>query len=298
MDQITPGRSQRLQRASAQLTQTSEIYAPDLLKIFLRRKWIFFWTIFFITGLCAILAFTLTPRYTASLQLYFEADNPAIVDFEAALSGQPQDEATIMSEIEVLKSRRLAQRVINKLSLDQDSEFNPELLPENFARRVKDFLARLLAKLPLTGGGLGARNASEWDLTDEQLRSLKNERVVDEVLDRLSAEPMDRSRVATVSFTSENPVTAAYGVNALAEFYLVERLESRFENARRASNWLSQRVQELREEVETSETQVEEYRKKHNLLQGAQTSLVTEQISDLNGQLTDAKIQRAEAEAN
>jgi capsular exopolysaccharide synthesis family protein len=277
------------------MAQDMDIHGPDLIKIFLRRKWILFWTILFITGASVALSFALTPRYTASLQLYFEAENPSVVDFEAALSGAPQDEAAILSEIEVLKSRKLANRVIESLDLDQDPEFNTDLLPEGVAGRTKDFLAGLIAKLPF---GQAAPDEAAWELTEDQLRLMANEQVIEEFLDRLNVEQTEGTRVVTVTFSAENPVTATNAVNALAEFYLVERLESRFENARRASTWLSQRVQELRDEVETSEKLVEEYRNKHGLLQGALTSLVTEQISELNTQLTEAKIQRAEAEAN
>lgn len=287
-----------MQRANNRLTHSGELNAPDLLRVFARRKWIFLWTVLLITGACAALALTLTPKYTASLEIYFEADNPSVVDFEAALSGQPQDEAAIMSEIEVLKSRRLAQRVIDKLSLEQDPEFNPALVPESFGVRIKNFVRDLVARLPFVGNEVTAEGEGKWGLTEAQLKSMRTERVVDEFLDRLEAEQMSRSRIATVDFTAENPVIAADGVNTVAELYLVERLESRFENARRASNWLANRVQELREEVEVSEKRVEDYRKKYGLLEGEQGSLVAEQISELSTQLTEAKIQRAEAEAN
>lgn len=297
MDQITPGRAQRIQRASSQLTQNTEPYAPDFLEVFLRRKWIFLWTVLLITVATIALALTLTPRYTASLQLYFEAENPAVVDFEAALTGEPQDEATILSEIEVLKSRRLAKRVIDKLGLDQDPEFNTSLEPKGIADHVKDFIADMVAKIPFVSADESGED-DKWSLTEAQKLSIEEERIVDEFVSRVGASQLDGSRIASVGFTSENPVISANALNTLAEFYLVERLESRFDNARRASNWLAQRVQELREQVEMSEAAVEEYRKTHGLLQGAETTLVTEQISDLNAQLTEAKIQRAEAEAN
>jgi len=298
MDQISPSRSKRLQRASAQITHGTEVYAPDLLQIFLRRKWILIWSIVLITTLSAAISLVLTPRYTAILEIYFEADNPAVVDFEAALTGQPQDAAAILSEIQVLKSRRLARRVIDKLSLDQDPEFNPALMPEGLAQRLKGFVTGLFEKIPFLREDLDTQDGNQWNLTEQQRRSMEMERVVDKFVKQLGVEQVGASRVASVSFEAESPVIAANGVNSLAEYYLVERLESRFENARRASTWLAERVQELREQVETSEKLVEDYRKKHNLLQGAQTSLVTEQISDLNAQLTDAKIQLAEAEAN
>lgn len=138
MDQMSPSMSQKMQRDRPTMARDLEIDLADILRIFLRRKWIFLWTVLLITGACVAVVLQLPQKYTATLQLYFEAENPTVVDFEAALSGQPQDAAAILSEMEVLKSRSLAQRLVEKLDLDQDPEFNSKLRPESFAKRVKD----------------------------------------------------------------------------------------------------------------------------------------------------------------
>ena len=107
-----------------------------------------------------------------------------------------------------------------------------------------------------------------------------------------------RSRAVEIDFTSIDPVKAAVIANTLGDLFLVDRLEGKFENARRVSKWLAEHVQELREQVEVTEKKAEDYRRKHDLLQGERVTLLTQQISTLNTQLSDIRRARTEAEAN
>ena len=63
------------------------------------------------------------------------------VNLEAVLSGLPADQETIESEIQVLRSRGLAERVVKKLKLFEDPEFNGRLKPPTFRSKLKDALS-------------------------------------------------------------------------------------------------------------------------------------------------------------
>lgn len=306
-----------------------ELDLKEFLSILYRRKWLIFGTILILTGLAAAYAFLVTPRYTASLQLVFDAKEQNVLNFEAAVSGQPQDEAQLLSEIEVIKSRALAGRMIDKLGLINDPEFNDELQGPSWLGGIfgGDTAATEVAAtattetmpapantaataavtptsvpspaLPATGqtaaSGLPATGTT---LAETPPLDLRRERVIDAVLERIEVAQTGRSRAVDIDFTSIDPVRAAVAANTIGELFLVERLEGKFENARRASKWLAEHVQKLREQVEASETKVEDYRREHNLLQGERVTLLTEQISTLNAQLSEARRTRTEAEAN
>ena len=265
------------------------------MKTIWRRKWIVLMVITIITGGMALYAETATPRYTASLRILFDRNLRKTVDFEAAVTGQPQDEASILGEIQVIKSRELAQRVIQVLQLHQDPEFNPEIrrssgpldLTGKLAEHIREWLPRLKRA---TNGAVS--------LSDEQRTQMKQDAMVDVLLSHLSAEEIGRSPAIEVSFKSYNPITAAQVANTLANLYLVSRLEDKFENARKASRWLAERAEKLRAEVEQTERAALDYRKTNNLLQGERVTLLVERVGDLNRKSTDAAMQRSEAEAN
>jgi exopolysaccharide transport family protein len=264
----------------------------EILRVLNRRKWLIAAVTLLLTLLMVVYVFLATPRYTADLQVLFEPKTGPVVDFKAALSGQPQDEASLLGEIEVIKSRDLAKRVIDKLGLDQNAEFNRAL------RTEAEWLTSIKQYVKSIGGISGVKPEAEQSLTEEQRRSVERERMINTFLDKLEATQTGRSRAVDVEFTSENPVLSAEIANTLADLYLVSRLEGKFENAKRASTWLAERVETLRQQVEQSETAVENYRKQHGLLQGERVTLVAERISDLSAKLTDASIARTQAEAN
>lgn len=242
----------------------------ELISLLCRRKWSVLGSIVFITGLATLLAFVLTPQYTATLQLVFDATERSSFNIDAANSGQPQDEADLLSAIAEMRSRALAGRMIDKLGLLNDAEFNNYLNPSIFAKFVGDTATP----------------------------TMQREGVIDGVLNSTEVSQIGRSRAVALDFTSIDPVKAAAIANTLGDLFLVTRLESKFENVTRASKWLAEHVQELREQVAVAEKKAEDYRQEHDLLQGERVTLLTEQISALNTQLSDIRRARTEAEAN
>ncbi|MCP5364270.1 MAG: polysaccharide biosynthesis tyrosine autokinase [Hyphomicrobiales bacterium] len=264
----------------------------ETLRTFWRHKWTITGIMALLTGLAVLYVQTSTPRYTAELQVVFENKTGPLFDFQAAVAGAPQDESSILTELEVLKSRTLAKRVIDDLKLDQDPEFNASLRPES---QLQTFLRETLgfefsAEEP-------KQDQSETWLTAEELRDIETNAMIDAVLSNIEASQIPRSRAVNITFTSESPRTAARVLNTISEQYLVARLEDKYANAQRASQWLAERIQKLRHEVEASEAEIEAYRKQHGLFEGKQVPLVTEHVSDLNAKLTDATIERRAAES-
>ena len=67
------------------------------------------------------------PVYTSNTVLVLETRQDQIVDIESVTSGLGGDQVAINTEIEVIRSRGLAEKVVNALNLTEDPEFNPAL---------------------------------------------------------------------------------------------------------------------------------------------------------------------------
>src|SRR5690606_19521324 len=102
-----------------------EIDLRELARKLLRRKWTILTVTAVVTALTALFVLQLTPRYKATAQVMIEQRQARVVDVEAVLSGLTGERETIESELRVLRSRGLAERVIAKLRLDRNPEFNP-----------------------------------------------------------------------------------------------------------------------------------------------------------------------------
>lgn len=117
------------------------------LRLLRRRKGLILALILVCVAAAASFALLVTPKYRAVTQLLFEPQASLAADNMAAQNRDPQDEAAVLSQVGVLKSRELAQRVIDKLHLQDVEELNPK------ADRVDKFAGLLATYLPWLFGG-------------------------------------------------------------------------------------------------------------------------------------------------
>jgi capsular exopolysaccharide synthesis family protein len=268
-----------------------EIDLEESLRVLWRRRAVIAATVAVVTLSTLAYVLMVPARYTSELQILFESKVGPVFDLKAAVADQPQDEASILSEIEVIRSRGLAGRAIERLGLDRNPEFNEELRGPGAVERV----LRVTGIGDALGISFTGAPAADGDKTRAHFRE---QRMIDAFLARLQARQVPRSRAVAIRFTAADPDVAATALNTLAELYLVARLEDRFTNAQRASGWLAAQVQRLREKVEETERAVEDYRRTHGLFSGERVGLINEQVSGLSAKLTDATIARRALEAN
>ena len=221
------------------------------------------------------------------------------VDMEAVLSGLSADAATIISEVEILTSRSLIARVVAALGLRDIPEFNAALRPKGYFSEVlnpmnwwpddwvdwRELLQTVLETHPVE------------ELSPQEIEKQTTAKVIDNVITGFTVTPIRRSYVINITFRSEDPRQAALIANALADHYIVDQLEAKFEATRRATAWLNDRLADLRKKVRDSEKAVELFRSKKGLVRGKESSVTTQQLSELNTQLILATSDRAEAEA-
>ncbi len=232
----------------------------------------------------AVLLFTLqeTPRYTAQAQVMLDVRKEQVTDMNAVLSGLPADSSVVDTEVEVLRSRSLAGRVVDYLKLDQDPYFNPSL----------DNASGVASWLPWMKKAVAPTTAV--DPVEAQRR---REQIVDKLLDGLKVRRSGLTYLISVEYTHPNAAQAAKLANAFADLYLTEQLEAKFDATKKANEWLDTRVAELRDQLQTAESDVQQYKIANNLLSAEGATLTEQEISGLNQQLATSKAEQAETQA-
>ncbi len=207
----------------------------------------------------------------------------------------------VADELEVLRSRSLVREVVKNYELLTYPEFNPSLqaltepglleninpkswIPDEWKDSVKSAFDRQHSGMP-------SETSIEQDKTERQIVT-----AIDIVLDGLTLENEDYSNVISVGYQSADPEIAAMIANELPEAYILSTLQAKYDSTEKATKWLSQQLNALRQEVEDAERAVEMYRAEYGLTDVGGTGLVTEQLSVLNSQLIIARAERAEAE--
>lgn len=267
---------------------SQHIDLKKLIAVF-RRRFKLFAAIALAVFLIAILVTArATPMYSATANVTINTRQSQVVDTQAVLSGLTADSSVVDTEVEILKSRHLSERVVDALDLENDPEFNSALRPAGPVASVLGGIGALL--------GQSAPDAAKTKL-DAVAQQKQREAVVDAVRDRLSIRRAGLTYVMNVSFSSEAPAKSARIANAFAERYLLEQLETKFEATRQANEWLNVRLGELRAEVQAAEAAVAQYQAANNLLSASGTTLTEQEISTYNQQLAGVRAQQAEAEA-
>src|SRR5262249_15725967 len=103
------------------------------------------------------------------------------------------------------------------------------------------------------------------------------------------------SYILDLSFTSPNPGMASAVANTLGEEYLVDQPEAKNNATKRASEWLNEKVGELKTKGEGSQRASEVFRADNNLVKAQGTTLSDTQIAKLNEQVILARAETAQA---
>lgn len=238
-----------------------------------------------ITLLVMLVVFQMTPLYTASTQLLLNNQSQKVVDMEAVMSGLPADSATVDSQVQVILSRSIAQRVIERLNLLDDPEFNSSVRPSSFAF-LTDFKK-----------WLGSFFKTDEAPNEERTRDAEMAAAINKFISREQVRRIGPTYLMEVSFTSSDRIKSAKIANAIADTYILDQLEAKFDATKQASEWLSSRLEGLRIQLENSEKAVELYKVQNNLVGTGGTTVSEQQLSEINGQLILARADRAEKQA-
>ncbi|MHA1566445.1 MAG: GumC family protein [Alphaproteobacteria bacterium] len=270
-----------------------ELDPLDFFRILWRRKLTIVGTIF-VVGMLTVFALSkVTPIFEAEALVLIGGSETTLSGLENVVQGLTADEPEILSQIEVLNSRRLAEQVIDEVGLYKLAEFNPSLRPKKPG--LADRIMGLASMVPWLGVEVAAQAI---DVVPPEIRAERQRtEIVDLYVKSLKTEPKQKSRVISVAFRSEKPELAARLANSLADTYIADQLETKFQAVEKLASWLDARLESLGGEVQRSEKAFEDFRAESGFSQGATVSLVVEQITQLNTQRSTARSLLAEAKS-
>lgn len=244
-----------------------------------------------VTGVLGILAVSQTqPSFTATAKVMFQPPQMNIVDLQEVLAAPELGRDGLNTQIEVLRSTRLIERVAMRLGLESDPAFNPALRVE-----TPSFFARLTGSVSVSGAlrdamvTLGITPPPQIGPVDPDAEARQLAlAIVERVRAGLRLRPVPNSRVIDITFTASNPRTAARIVNAMSEEYITDQLDAKLEATRSATEWLSTRVLELQDRVQEAEEAVEAARAALAIEAGQSVSITRQQLEALNASLAGA----------
>jgi succinoglycan biosynthesis transport protein ExoP len=252
--------------------------AMDLLLLaggILRRQWVLILGATAVFLMIAIVYLMITPSvFSAQAILIIDAKKEPSFQQQSTQYEAPVDTAVVSSQVEILKSDSIASAVIKKLNLINSPEFGKD-----------------------QNGSVNPSMITEEDKKTAQRREMN---AVRSLVSRLAINRVGLTYIIEIVYRSLDPDRAAQIANAVADAYITDQLNAKYEAARRAAVWLQDRITDLHDQVATAETAVVDFKKKHNLVNtgGPDSRLIgQQQVSELNTQLVASRAAITEAKA-
>jgi len=233
----------------------------------------------FMIGLFA--TFRGKPVYEARALIEIQKENPDVPTLQELFQIEGVSDAYIETQNRILKSENLARRVITQLGLEKLPEFTRRSGSWQIAREKP-------APEPVMRAEFGISSAADKTVPEEVLKNFE---------ERLTVEPVKRSRLIEVTFESNDPNIAAQVVNTLTSAYIDANLEARWQAAQKASDWLSQQLLGMKAKLEKSEDELQQYGRGNGLLfleteKGTSENIVVQRLRELQQELTKAQADR------
>ena len=257
-------------------------------------------------GIAILVRSQIIPRYEGESQLVLDVRNTPLLKFDAVVSGLLPQPEVVRTEMDVMASRGMAERVLDHLSAadvkqlgDDGGKTTP--MSRFFNQTWPGILSRLVEWMPLLKRTAGLLPSEQPVSAPGNLApSIPPARdyLVDLILQGLKISNDGRSYTIHIAFASPHPHIAAVVSNTYANQYVANTLDMKANATLRANELLSQRLVELLRELEVSETAVETFRRAGGMLGDKTGTIITQQLSQTNAELAVARNQRIEAESH
>jgi succinoglycan biosynthesis transport protein ExoP len=245
---------------------------------FLRRQYsvIIFATALALAASAIYLRIT-PPTYTGQVKVLFGNPKAQFVQQQSVLAETPIDNAQLETQLQVLRSKAVATSVINQLKLADDPDF-------------KDSGRSLRSVWQGIRGWFGTppdrQVARQVGLMDGLVAAFDS---------RLSAIRLGFSTVIEISFNSSNAERAAEIANAVANAYITDQLNAKFDANRTATAWLQDRLRELGQQALTAERAVNVFKSQNNIVAASGKLMDEQQVAELNTRLVVVRAQTSDA---
>src|SRR6516165_303766 len=275
LSRITP---QTLQEQGILDVSPEEVpHLIDYWELALKRRWTVLTCLVVVFVTVVIGTLKQKPIYRGKVLIEINPEEPSVVNFREVAQVAPTVDVDSYRETQykILTSRSLAERVIRDLQLYRYPEFYK-------GHMLFGLIETNPAKVP-SSRDLGPPDASSDAFRNSVANFLKG----------VDVSPVRRSNLVELSFDCANPQLAARVANRLAELYIEQNLQVKWDETQKASEWLRGRLTEMKANLEKSEDKLQAYAQANGILFiNEKQTMITERLNQLLNEYTKAQSDR------
>jgi len=253
----------------------------DYWHVISKRRWVVLSCILIVFTTVAIGTLKKKPIYEGKVLIEINPEQPNVTTYQEVFQLTSIDiDSYRETQYKIMQSRTLAEHVVDNLKL--------YLYPEFYKGR---FLFELIQSDPDR-----IPKATDPEPVDHLMTAYRN--AVKNFIDSIEVSPVRRSNLVELSFDSENPETAARIANRLANDYIDQNLQVKFEETMRASEWLQGQLPHLKANLEKSEDALQSYARANSIIfVEEKQNLANERLKQLQEAYTKAQAERYQKES-
>ena len=246
-------RPQRVKIRFTNFKRHEEIQLRDYLDVIMRRKWLIL-TVLALAFLSTLI-FTLasTKIYEASAVIEVNQETPQVTKFEEVLASKVQAREFYETQVELICSRAMINRVIDKLDLTNHPVIVETLFGDGrfkLGRRIRDIFKSFMPSIE--------KEKNDSAVSEDFVRRQK---VVKYISKNLSATPSRKSMLIDVTFRSPDRQLSLMVVNTLVEDFISWKMEQRLEASGIARDFLMLQIDRAKINLEKAEEQLNHFAK-------------------------------------
>jgi len=219
-----------------------EVDLGELFKLFWRRKLLMIMALLLASALGIFYVQTLPNLYEAEATLILESQEENASGLDALTQGLSSEDAELNSQIEVIKSRKLIGKVVDRLKLSNDPEFVAELRDPSPIKLVIDWVK------------------SKIGVSSDQAQPNPKDSAIDQLTENLSAVILPDTQVFRIRLETEDPKKSVSIVNALSDAFVGDQIDAKKASTKKAVVWLTEKVEKLGKELTEAEAKEADFR--------------------------------------
>jgi capsular exopolysaccharide synthesis family protein len=252
----------------------------------------YFWRIaglaIFLTLLVSLIVLSLTPLYTAKVSLLIEADQANVLSIEEVYGIDSSRKEYFETQYEILRSRQIAQRVVERMQLQDNPFFNKDVFEQNkgallgIIEGTKKGVKSALPFLPQEPAIIP---------TEDELLAARKSFAATLLVESTSVSPVKNTQVVQVSIETPNARLSSDIANTVADIYIESYLDAKFEMTEKATTWLNNSLQGLRTKLVEAELKLSDFYEQEQLVDiDGVVGLASEELQQLSDQLLEAQV--------
>ena len=270
-----------------------EIDLLEYWETIIRRKWVIVVFAVVLILSVGIITFNTVPKYKAMTTLLIKEESSKMLNIEDEFGYQRRvmDLRFYNTQLKLLKSKSLAERVVRKMNLPARPEFSAGQKPKkSLTTTVKNLISLrwiVPGKKPEVGDSMYSIPSSPYT------------EIANVLQDGIEVSSIKKTNLVEISYKSPYPVLCSDIVNTLAEEFISFSVEKRYETTQQASDFLSEQIANLRGDLAAKEKELQRYGQQKKLFFLTDTESATmSKFADLTEAYTQSQIERIKAEAS